>query len=497
VSPRCPSLLELLHPDGIAHRSLLIGSNAPTTLLLQSRTEPGQYADLVILAPTVPECRTTGWLEEAAQSLARQLATHGVAYVVAPPRWRFRIKHLLHDHGLSVELPIIHLPDHAANRYLVPLSPAPARYAFSKLLPIPRWGSALAMIGLRLPGCERLLGNVLPSVGFVARHPGARPLFDWLFRLDCGRRRSGSAVISTSWRGKDGAVIIHRFLGCDATPSAVAKMNLTMKNSENRVGEAKMLACLGPSARSAGARIPQPLHLGQLNDHPVLLQSVVGGLPIAPLLASRPNQLPDLMERLVVWLEHWNRSTMATTPLDRKLLDQEILAPAALLAPLLEQGGEYHDWLTGRCAAVAGATTTLVATHNDLTMWNVLLDEQRRLGVLDWEAAREGGLPLVDFFYAMTDAVAAARGYVDRQKAFEACFSPAGTYAHAVARLLKRLRDVIEIPDEVAELCFHACWLHHAANEHRVAVAGAPRPFFKIVQQLALHRHQFRWWLKR
>jgi hypothetical protein len=179
---------------------------------------------------------------------------------------------------------------------------------------------------------------------------------------------------------------------------------------------------------------------------------------------------------------------MITRPFDRTLLDQEILDPAALLAPFLERGREYHNWLTERCAAVAGAPTTLVATHNDLTMWNVLLDEQERLGVLDWEAAREGGLPLVDFFYAMADAVAATQSYVDRPKAFEACFSPGGIYAHAVARLLRRLRHVINISDAMAELCFHACWLHHAANEYRSNGSYDPRPFFKIVQWLVLHR---------
>jgi len=203
------------------------------------------------------------------------------------------------------------------------------------------------------------------------------------------------------------------------------------------------------------------------------------------------------MERLIVWLERWNRSTMTIKPLDPKLLDRELLAPAALLAPLLDHGGAYRNWLTEGCAALVRVPVALVAAHNDLTMWNVLLDEQGRLGILDWEAACEACLPLVDFFYGLTDAVAAAQGYFDRGKAFEACFALDGTYAPAVRRFLRPLRDAVEISDEMAELCFHACWLHHAANEHRVAVAGAPRPFFKIVQQLALHRHQFRWWLKR
>jgi Phosphotransferase enzyme family len=420
-----------------------------------------------------------------------------VAYVLAPPRWRLRIKRLLYSHSLSMELSIVHLPDQAASRYLVPLSPAPIRYAISKLLPIPRWGRSLAATGLRLPGVVTLVENSLPSVGLVARHPGARPLFDWLFQLDQHAPGGGSAVIRTSWRGRDGAIVLYRFLDCDAQPSAIAKLNLTTAMAGNRVAEATALAHLGPSAGSAGARIPRPLLLGERNDSPVLLQTVVSGQPLASVLASRPNRLLDIIKHLIVWLERWNRSTMTIKPLDPKLLDRELLAPAALLAPLLDHGGAYRNWLTEGCAALVRVPVALVAAHNDLTMWNVLLDEQGRLGVLDWESACEACLPLVDFFYGLTDAVAAAQGYFDRGKAFEACFALDGTYAPAVRQFLKPLRDAVEISDEMAELCFHACWLHHAANEHRAAVAGAPRPFFKIVQQLALHRHQFRWWLKR
>jgi hypothetical protein len=492
VEARRTSLLELLHPNGSSNQSFVIGSNSPAVLLPAPRAQDGKYADLVILAPTVTECRTSRWLEEAAQSLAQKLEADGVAYVLAPPPWRLRVKRLLRGNGLVIGPPIVHLPDRASSRYLVPLTPIPALYAFSKLLPLPPWGRRLAMIGLRLPGVQKLLGNVLPSVGFVAHRPGARPLFDWLFQLDQEGQRPGSAVISSSWRGQDGAVVLHRFPGWDAQPSAIAKMNLTATMAEERVAEAATLARLGPGARSAGAQVPQPLLLGRINDHPVLLQTVVCGQPLASLLASRPKRLPELMDYLAVWLERWNRSTVAIRPLDLGLLDRELLAPATLLGPLLERGREYRDWLTERCAAVAGMPVPLVATHNDLTMRNVFLTEQGRLGVIDWEAAREEGLPLVDFLYAVTDAAAAVRGYVDRPKAFEACFAPRGAHAKAVTQFLGRLRCAVEIPDEVAELCFHACWLHHAANEHRLGRSRGLGPFIEMVQQL--HRRHFNAW---
>jgi hypothetical protein len=180
--------------------------------------------------------------------------------------------------------------------------------------------------------------------------------------------------------------------------------------------------------------------------------------------------------------------------LDNEQLSQYLLAPTAILAPLLEQGKAYQDWLTARCAMLRGWRAPFVATHNDLTMWNILLDEQGGIGVVDWETASAQGFPLVDFFYAVTDAVAAVRGYVDRPQAFAACFAPRGSYEHVVGRLLRRFRHAVEIPDAIADLCFHACWLHHAVNEHHSSGSSAPRPFFKIMQWLVLHRfYPHRW----
>jgi hypothetical protein len=201
------------------------------------------------------------------------------------------------------------------------------------------------------------------------------------------------------------------------------------------------------------------------------------------------------MECVTGWLERWNRSTATIRPLAHGLLERELMAPAVLLAPLLEQGEDYRNWLAMRCALIVGAQVPLVATHNDLTMWNVLLDTQGNLGVVDWEAGREEVLPLVDFFYAATDIVAGAQGYRNRLAAFEACFAPEGIYAPAVTRLLKRLKEIIQIPTKVIDLCFHACWLHHAVNEHYTSERADPRPFLQIVQWLALHRFHITSWI--
>lgn len=491
------SLLELLHPQGIAIRSLVIGSRCPEMLRPWSQMAAKEgNADLIILAPTARECRINGWVQEAIRSISQKLELNGVAYVLAPPLWRLRIRKLLSEYGLSIDQELLHLPDQELSRYLVPLSPIPAQYAFSNLLPLPKWGRLLATIAFHFFRCDQLFKHIVPSVGMAARRPGARPLFEWLFRLHSPRSHGfGSVIISRSWRGRDGAVILHRFVDRDDSLSAVAKMYLAKKPFDSLIREAEILDRLGPSARNAGAQIPQRLSFEQINEYPVLLQSMICGQSVASLLCSQPNRLMEIIKCLISWLEVWNRTTVVTRPLDREYLEKELLTSAALLAPVLQQGDDYRNYLAARYLPLTGVSVPFVATHNDLTMWNLLLEDKGRLGVIDWESAIEQGFPFMDFFYAMTDAVTAVHGYDDRKKAFEECFALDGSYAHLVGQFLTRLRRAVHTPDEIVGLSFHACWLHHAANEYRSTGPSDPRPFLQLVQWLSVNRANLCKWV--
>lgn len=483
----CGSLIELVHPDGVVKRSLIIGSNCPAMLCAPARVQSSECVDLVVLAPTVTECRTKGWLHEALRLLDQRLATNGLAYVLAPRCWRVQIAWRLYRQGLSIAAAIVHLPNWEASRHLVPLNLIAVRYAFSNMIATPFWRRWIALIGLRFPGAERLLGAVLPSAALLAHRPYARPFFAWLFDPREKGSAPGCALINTSWRGPEGAVILYRFSRRDIQPSAVAKMTLMASASTNHVAEAAILARLGPSARRAGARVPRPLRLTQIGGRPVLLQTATSGQSVAALLAANPGRLVELVKQIASWLECWNRSTLTVIALTMERLTQAVLEPVAILAPLLEQGEEYRVWLTQRCGLALGTEAPFVASHNDLTMSNILLDRHGRLAVVDWQTGSQQGLPLADFFYAVTDAVVVAQCPDDRLSAFETCFARQGRYVDVVAGIQQSLMRATHIRADLAVLYFHACWLHHGLNELRASKASEPRPFLKIVQWLALN----------
>ena len=129
-----------------------------------------------------------------------------------------------------------------------------------------------------------------------------------------------------------------------------------------------------------------------------------------------------------------------------------------------------------------------VAVHNDLTMWNVLVDRDGSIAIVDWEGAESAALPLADFFYAATDAAAAVRRYADRLDGLVACFTTGGRHAIMVGEMQARLCGALGMTARQAELCFHACWLRHAVDERRLGRESDRAPFLEIVEWAARRR---------
>lgn len=475
-----PALLELALPRGRADRALVLGSGCPPRLLPPAGGADSEPADLIVMAPTAAEAARPGWLERAADTCAAGLSPHGMVHLLVDRRSRWRARRLLRRRGLVVESEVVHLPDAAQSRHLVPLEAAPAHYAFASVVPLLPWKRAVATAVLRL-GAGGLIAAAAAEVGLVARRPGAEPLFRWLPLpgVPDGRRRS--VVVTASWRPGGPSVVLHPF-AAGAAPPVVAKLSLD--RGADAGAEATRLARLLPAAARAGAAVPAPLETAKLDGTTILIETRLAGQIAAPLLAQRPARLDRTLRSVCEWLEAWQRLTLTPSRLDASLLEREVLAPARALAPALDGGEAYLAALGELCSRLEGSSVRLAAAHNDLTMWNVLLDRRGRLGVVDWEAAEESALPLTDLFYAVTDAVAATRRYADRPGAVRECFAPSGRHAGSAGRLREAGAAAAGASPELVELSFHACWLGHAENERRTAGPLDPTPFRDIVQWL-------------
>jgi hypothetical protein len=463
AAPR--AFLGLLHPTGAA-RVRVLGAGCPPAL--RPAAPAAGPAALVVYAPTPAELRGPEDLRRALARLARECGPDSAAYLLLPPRWRLAAARGLAALGLSVRLRLLHLPDLGASRYLVPLAPGPLRHAAAELIPTSPARRALALALLGAPGGAAALALALPGVGLLAQPAGAPPPLAWL-------RAPGGATLRRSGDGATAAA--YGFAPGAASPCAVVKVGLSAEGAARVVAEGARLRRLGPAAARAGAAVPA----AELRAGPALALSPLAGRPAALALAEAPGRLPACAAALAAWVTAWNLATRQERALDAAAVERELRAQLAAMAPALPGWRRYAARLGARCRELDGSRTPYVATHGDLTMWNVLLDGGA-LGVVDWEAARPAALPLADLVYALADGAAAATGYADRPAAVRACFAPGGAHQALVAPLLAGLRRALGVAPPLAQLCFHACWIGHGANE---IARGAAGPFVAVVRWLS------------
>jgi len=401
------------------------------------------------LAPSGPEADVAelvviagAELQPAVQTAASRLAPDGVLYVASAPRGTAKA---IQAAGLVPGPALMTLRGLGSRRLFVP--PNAVAYALDRLVPAAGWRGRAARLAVRAGGA-RFLPQFTPSA-FVARRPGARPLYEWL-GAQAGMEAS-SAIVSWS----DGSsLLVH-------VGDAVAKVG-------GGTGEAETLRELGGLARASGASVPEPIRTGAVAGLPLLVESVVQGRPVSSQMT--PSRFPAYLGELVGWLERWNVATAQPRPLTRAELDRTVGAPLRAL----ELDGSDR-WLRAE-----GRTLPFVAAHHDLTTANVLVGDG--LGIVDWDSAEATALPLTDFFYAAADARAAADGFRDRVEAFARTFSADGTPAADIEALQARLVAALGLEPEIVQLCFHACWLRHAANELAQSGAG---PFVEIATRVA------------
>lgn len=476
-------MLDLLHPSGSAGDVSIVGSRTSSPVIWEpaDRTSAdGDMSDAILVFPDDTECGSRSWLQDAAAAVARRLAPDGVAYVVLPPRSRRRFLRLVHRHGLVLAGANMHVRSGSSSYYAIPCDARVAAHAL-QTMPVRAATRHLASLVAIAAVPDIVLQSTWTDVGMVVRRPNARPLFDWTRAITpaAGVR---TAIIRTKRRGDLTTAVLTLFERRSGLPLSTLKVPVSRASEAARRREAAMIESLEPAAARAGASLPSAEVVSLRHGRWLLCSHVLPGMSAAAMLASSPHRLPRVVANLGAWLARWSALTQRPACADAARLEREILQPARMLASRIPGGEEYLSWLQCACERFTGVPMPFVATHNDLTMSNILLSDcDSQLGVLDWESASVDGLPLVDFFYAAADARAAAAGYRDRTAAFIETFDERAPYACFVRDLAARLCEAVRLPQQTAILLRHASALQHAVDEHRERRPG-PQPFLEMVR---------------
>ena len=467
---RSPAPLGLLHPTGHPAEVRRLGTADAGGLGGHAGSPGSEPIDVLLLAPTPSEHRSSEWLELASQ-LASRLEPDGLVVVVGGAR---RLRARLRGLGLRRDADLLHVPNVAVSRYVLPRGGAVGRYAISRLLPLSPAkriaGRALALTRVAFRG----------RTSTVYRRPGARPMLSWLAdavpSAAVGDRLP--AVVGSSWR-RGGSTVIHTFSA--GVPEGVVKLGAAAP------GEARALTSVAAGARTDAVAVPVVVREGELSGVPLLVETPIAGTLAWSELRGKPRLAAELLDLIARWLSAWNATTMTARSFGPEEAERWLLGRARSLAPLWTGGPRYLAWLERACESCAGASLPLVAAHNDLTAANIVLTGSETIGIVDWERAEPAASPLADLAYAAVDFTAAVSGYRDRPAAYSSCFLDGGREAEQTRRLLREATAALALSQPLAEVCLHSCWLRHAANEaeHLAGEPEAERPFLRILEVAA------------
>lgn len=479
------SVLELLHPTGqaLSIRVFGCGCSASGGICPHPRYQAGGLADLVVFVPTPRELKTPGWLETTLEEAADCLRPDGVMYALSPLKSRRSVLALLRARGLQVKAVYLHHPGWPDAQTLIPFERRSLTYAFSRLIRTDPGRRRIVLGVLALPGVVPLARKLLPSVGMVVQFPGVPRELAWF--TDLLPAGISGVVVNSSWRGPNGAVLLHAVNGAPGEPAAIAKTWLSADGEQSMAREVTGLDRCAAKAAESGIRVPKLLGQGRFGEHPYLVESAVSGEKASVVLQNQPERLEGLLSQLVSWMSAWNLATAQSRILTRGLMEEILIKPAQEVMADLQAAGRYLAALSALASRLVGQSMPFVQVHGDLTMVNVLMDRDVEPGVIDWETARPASLPLTDFVYAAVDAVAAIDDYRDRPAAYAACFVPGGRYADLAGRLQSELAEKLGLTADEVTLCCHAAWISFALAERRENAKAVPDEFLQIVCQAA------------
>jgi hypothetical protein len=212
-------------------------------------------------------------------------------------------------------------------------------------------------------------------------------------------------------RPPTGMATVLLFRQNDRTPSVVAKLPRYGATSRSLRREAETLDAV---RRSVDGRVrdtvPRSLGLHLVDGTEVLLQTGSPGRHLVAETAAarpRPTALGRQLDLVLTWSLAMQRASGRREPVDDTLIGGTLEAPAtACLAALGDDPavGRLLDRVLEGARALRGTPLPLVTCHGDYWAGNVLVEQGRVCGVVDWERGALGGLPFQDLVKAVGSA---------------------------------------------------------------------------------------------
>jgi len=303
----------------------------------------------------------------------------------------------------------------------------------------------------RLLAGSGMLSGFAPSFGVVASagpdggprqcRTGTSASLEDLVRRVSGNQQAHYEIEKISVRERGGCVVV---LHDRNEPGRDAILKLALNDGRdkllNRAG--RNAALMAGTLAGRSGFVPRTLGHGAMPGHSYVLEERLSGCDGFQLL-ERGWPLSRLAETVWDFLEEWMRATRRTVRMTQEDFHRWAPSQPEQWRRLVgSRAAQVLGELTPRlCAYMVGRERTVVASHGDLWLGNVLFDEETgdMRGLLDWDSADLRGLPLVDALsLSQSPGIAPRKGAAS----FDAGFSDQFAESHTVDSLAETLRRV-------------------------------------------------------
>jgi hypothetical protein len=265
-------------------------------------------------------------------------------------------------------------------------------------------------------------------------------------------------------RGFSSQKVVFLVEGAEGTPEIVVKLTQESRFNRRLQAEANSLRHWAPRSETVSFATPRVLFEGLYHNRLVLGQIALSGRPFRAVAEPDPaGRIVGAGYRAVIDL-----STNSVQPTAAG-------ESATALSSLIDDFGKAFRPPDSTAAAIRATADRLgafelpaVFMHGDLGVWNLLVDPDGRIGILDWENGDPRGMPLWDLFvYSRTLGVF----LVDAQGAR---YSPAvfarqvlndSALRRSMFKWIREYRRYVEIPARAVDDLFIMCLVQQAVRE--------------------------------
>jgi hypothetical protein len=309
-----------------------------------------------------------------------------------------------------------------------------------------------------LPGSVPVLtvGVRSPAPPFLlapAEEYGVPPDADWFMTL------GGFDVLSRS--------VFQLFAHGDKAPRWVVKFTRVSGHTEPLDRDERGVRLVETAGGQVAAHAPRILGRFEAAGLHASVETAAAGYRLTDFMlrpVSRAEKV-RVIESVARWIVELGRRTAAAG----ETLQAERNRLASDVVPLFRQIG-IEASLVERLPSLPS-----VLRHGNLGTWNVIARDQDEFSVIDWETAREHGLPLCDLVFFLGNALLhldGATAVESRDQHTRRLFLGELPSSEILFRWVRNAVAALDLPPETIGPIVTLCWLDHAADD--VARASLP-----------------------